>query len=106
MSRIALVTCRPGPQVSVDRDLPVLEGALREAGADASVAAWDDPEVDWDGFDLVLIRSTWDYSWRADEFLAWAERVPRLANPAAVVRWNADKRYLGDLADAGVPVVP
>ncbi|MBD0417661.1 hypothetical protein H0H10_00400 [Streptomyces sp. TRM S81-3] len=109
MPRIALVTCRPGPQVSTDRDLPVLVRALEEAGARASAEAWDDPEVDWAGFDLALIRSTWDYSWRAAEFTAWAERcgkVTRLANPAEVVRWNTDKRYLGDLAAAGVPTVP
>ncbi|MGP2441224.1 hypothetical protein [Streptomyces sp. JW3] len=106
MPRTALVTCRPGPQVGVDRDLPVLADALRAAGAEVSVEVWDDPGVDWAAFDLVLIRSTWDYSWRAAEFVAWAQRVPRLANPAAVVRWNADKRYLGDLAAAGVPVVP
>ncbi|MEU6102194.1 ATP-grasp domain-containing protein [Streptomyces flaveolus] len=107
--RIALVTCRPGPQVSVDRDLPVLVAALRDAGVGASVEVWDDDAVDWGGFDLVVIRSTWDYSWRAAEFTAWAEacgKVTRLANPAAVVRWNTDKRYLGELAAAGVPVVP
>ncbi|MGV9237843.1 ATP-grasp domain-containing protein [Streptomyces nigra] len=109
MPRIALVTCRPRPDVSEDRDLPVLVGALREAGADAGAVHWDDDGVDWGGYDLAVIRSTWDYSWRAAEFLAWAERcgaATRLANPAAVVRWNADKRYLGDLAAAGVPVVP
>ncbi|MFD5710835.1 RimK family alpha-L-glutamate ligase [Streptomyces pharetrae] len=107
--RIALVTCRPGPEVAVDRDLPELERALREAGADARTVAWDDPDADWSAFDLALIRSTWDYSWRAREFLAWAEKcqaVTRLANPADVVRWNADKRYLGELAAAGVPTVP
>ncbi|MFD8272868.1 ATP-grasp domain-containing protein [Streptomyces flaveolus] len=107
--RIALVTCRPGPQVSVDRDLPVLVAALRDAGAEASVEVWDDDAVDWGDFDLVVIRSTWDYSWRAAEFTAWAEacgKLTRLANPAAVVRWNTDKRYLGELAAAGVPVVP
>jgi glutathione synthase/RimK-type ligase-like ATP-grasp enzyme len=107
--RVALVTCRPGPQVSVDRDLPVLAGALAEAGAEASVEVWDDPDVDWGAFDLAVIRSTWDYSWRAAEFVAWAERcgkLTRLANPAEVVRWNTDKRYLGQLAAAGVPVVP
>lgn len=109
MPRIALVTCRPRPDVSEDRDLPVLVGALREAGADAGAVHWDDDGVDWGAYDLAVIRSTWDYSWRAAEFLAWAERcgaATRLANPAAVVRWNADKRYLGDLAAAGVPVVP
>ncbi|MCL8013429.1 hypothetical protein [Streptomyces sp. AS02] len=109
MPRIALVTCRPGPEISVDRDLPVLVRALRDAGAEADSVYWDDDAVDWGGYDLAVLRSTWDYSWRAAEFLAWAEqcgKVTRLANPAEVVRWNADKRYLGDLAAAGVPTVP
>ncbi|MFJ3549735.1 RimK family alpha-L-glutamate ligase [Streptomyces sp. NPDC090114] len=108
MPRIALVTCRPGPDISEDRDLPGLVRALREAGAEASAEVWDDDGVDWARFDLVVIRSTWDYSWRSAEFTAWAERcgaLTRLANPADVVRWNTDKRYLGDLAKAGVPVV-
>lgn len=108
MPRIALVTCAPGPEVAEDRDLPALVRALEDAGAEASAEVWDDGEVDWAGFDLAVIRSTWDYSWRAAEFTAWAQRcagVTRLANPADVVRWNTDKRYLGDLARAGVPVV-
>ncbi|MFC7884129.1 RimK family alpha-L-glutamate ligase [Streptomyces sp. NPDC057376] len=109
MPRIALVTCRPGPRVSVDRDLPVLVRALADAGATASAEVWDDDGVDWGAFDLAVIRSTWDYSWRSAEFTAWAEqcgKLTRLANPAPVVRWNTDKRYLGGLADAGVPTVP
>lgn len=108
MPRIALVTCRPGPGISTDRDLPVLVAALREAGADASAEVWDDPGLDWAAFDLVVIRSTWDYSWRVGEFTAWAEacgKATRLRNPADVVRWNTDKRYLGELAAAGVPAV-
>ncbi|MGW3955645.1 ATP-grasp domain-containing protein [Streptomyces sp. NPDC004752] len=109
MPRIALVTYDPGTEPNRDRDLPVLVEALTDAGAEAVAVHWDDPGVDWSGFDLVVIRSTWDYSRRAEEFVAWAERAgkaTRLANPAAVVRWNTDKRYLGDLAAAGVPVVP
>ncbi|MGW5324650.1 ATP-grasp domain-containing protein [Streptomyces sp. NPDC004014] len=108
MPRIALATYDPGDRPGRDRDLPVLVDALREAGADAEARYWDDPAADWAGYDLVLIRSTWDYSWRAAEFGAWVERVgglTRLANPAAVVRWNSDKRYLGELAAAGVPTV-
>ncbi|MER6180985.1 hypothetical protein [Streptomyces sp. NPDC001652] len=109
MPRVALVTYDPRPEPSHDRDLPVLLDALRAAGAEADAVFWDDAEVDWGGYDLALIRSTWDYSWRVAEFVAWAERcakATRLANPAEVVRWNTDKRYLGELAAAGVPTVP
>ncbi|MFH9662349.1 RimK family alpha-L-glutamate ligase [Streptomyces sp. NPDC017248] len=109
MPRIALATYDPGSGPSKDTDLPLLVRALGEAGAEAEARYWDDPAADWGGYDLVVIRSTWDYSWRAAEFTAWVERtgtLTRLANPASVVRWNADKRYLGELAAAGVPTVP
>ncbi|MFI5818102.1 RimK family alpha-L-glutamate ligase [Streptomyces rishiriensis] len=109
MARVALATYDPRPQAGKDVDLPVLLEALRAAGAEADGVFWDDADVDWASYDLVVIRSTWDYSWRADEFTAWAQKVAavtRLANPAAVVRWNTDKRYLGELAAAGVPTVP
>jgi glutathione synthase/RimK-type ligase-like ATP-grasp enzyme len=69
-------------------------------------AVWDDPAVDWDAFDLVVVRSTWDYPERRDAFVAWAQSVPRLANPAPAIAWNTDKRYLGELAAAGLPTVP
>ncbi|MEV5876079.1 hypothetical protein AB0L75_17950 [Streptomyces sp. NPDC052101] len=109
MPRIALATYDPGSEPSHDTDLPDLVRALRAAGAEAEARYWDDPDADWGGYDLVVIRSTWDYSWRAEEFDAWVGRVgalTRLANPAPVVRWSADKRYLGELAAAGVPTVP
>ena len=70
--------------------------------------AWDDPTVSWGRFDAVLLRSTWDYMDRLPEFLAWCDRVQslsRLWNPPEVVRWNTDKRYLGDLAARGLPVI-
>ncbi|MEU5958440.1 hypothetical protein [Streptomyces sp. NPDC047525] len=106
---MALVTSRPQLETGLDRDLPELARSLGAAGADVATVSWDDPRVDWEGFDLVVIRSAWDYSERVTEFVAWAGRVARLtvlANPASVVRWNTDKRYLEDLATAGIPVVP
>ncbi|MEV7501587.1 hypothetical protein [Streptomyces sp. NPDC093018] len=109
MPRIALATYDPGTAPSRDADLPVLVRALNDAGAQADAPYWDDPEIDWSAYDLVVVRSTWDYSWRAAEFTAWLERVARatrIANPAEVIRWNLDKRYLGELAAAGVPTVP
>ncbi|WP_412069707.1 ATP-grasp domain-containing protein [Rubrivirga sp. IMCC43871] len=65
--------------------------------------------VDWSAFDVVVIRSPWDYMHAPDAFLAVLAEIDaatRLENPLGVCRWNADKRYLRDLAAAGVPVVP
>jgi glutathione synthase/RimK-type ligase-like ATP-grasp enzyme len=70
---------------------------------------WDDPAVDWGRYEAVVIRSTWDYHRSLGRFLRWCEEVDavtRLVNPAPLARWNAHKRYLVELADAGVPVVP
>lgn len=78
--------------------------ALRTRGLHARWLSWDDPETE--RADLVVLRATWDYIDRLDDFLAWTRRVPNLLNPPDVVSWNADKRYLADLAEAGVPTVP
>ena len=53
-----------------------------------------------------MIRSTWDYTERRAEFLAWARSVPVLANSYRMLEWNSDKIYLRDLADAGMPITP
>ncbi len=80
--------------------------ALAARSVGAATIAWDDPDTDWSSFDAVVIRSTWDYDQRRDEFVRWCDAVgPSLHNSAALVRWNSDKRYLGDLAAAGIPVV-
>ena len=100
---VALATCRDLPDLDPDEQL--LLAPLASAGVDATVAVWDDPDVDWGRFDLVVIRSTWDYITRHEAFLTWARSVDRLANPADVIEWNTDKRYLRQLAAAGVPVV-
>jgi hypothetical protein len=102
-SRVALVVCADLPDL--DPDDRLLVAALLRRGVDAAAAVWDDPRVDWSTYDLVVLRSPWDYPQRRDEFVTWARRVPRLANPARVVAVNTDKRYLDHLASAGVPVV-
>ena len=103
-SRVALVTCDLFPELW-DDDFP-LRDALRERGLTVDAVRWDDETADWAGYDLVVIRSPWDYVARRDDFVAWAHRVPRLLNPADVIGWNTDKRYLSTLAAAGVPVIP
>lgn len=101
--RVALATFTGFPQLPED-DRRLL-GPLAELGVDAEPVLWDSG-ADWTAYDLVVVRSTWDYTWRREEFLDWASRVPRLRNPVEVLAWNTDKRYLAELAAAGVPVVP
>ena len=88
-----------------DEDAPGLIEALAGRGVEALPAVWDDQNVDWSSFDLVVVRSTWDYPARRGDFLAWAESVPRVLNAPRVLRWNTDKRYLTTLHVDAIPTV-
>ena len=102
-----LVTCEQIP--ALDPDDRLLAEDLRDRGLTVAVATWTDPGVDWSASRSCVLRSTWDYHVRYDEFLAWIDRVQtqtRLINSAPLLKWNAHKRYLRDLESAGVPVVP
>ncbi len=102
--RVAIASFRGVPPEFTDDDR--LIAALAAAGVEAQRIAWDESGVDWEVFDGVVIRSTWDYDSRRGEFVTWAERVgERLHNSPAVIRWNSDKRYLGDLGAEGIPTV-
>ncbi len=71
---------------------------------------WDRPEVRWEEFDLVVVRSTWDYHRRVDEFLQMLSAAEaagvQIENPPALIRWNLEKSYLRELARWGVATVP
>jgi glutathione synthase/RimK-type ligase-like ATP-grasp enzyme len=108
MLRVALATCASIPDLTADDRL--LIPALAARGISAVPAVWDDGAIDWTAFAAVVIRSTWDYHLKPQLFLAWIDRLEalgvRLINPAPLLRWNAEKTYLRDLAAAGVSVVP
>ncbi|NGY65620.1 hypothetical protein G7043_42705 [Lentzea sp. NEAU-D13] len=98
--KVVLASCAALPNGDGDED--ALIDALRRDGVDVVWQPWGEA-VD---ADLVVLRATWDYTERLDDFLAWCETVPALANPLPVVRWNTDKSYLVELAARGIPVVP
>lgn len=107
--RIGVVVTDTYPLEDPDHDTAPLVAELRARGADASAVVWHAPGVDWAAFDLLVLRSPWDYPERVEEFLAWlahAGAVTRVLNPPEVVRWNLDKRYLEQLAEQGVATVP
>jgi glutathione synthase/RimK-type ligase-like ATP-grasp enzyme len=85
----------------------LLRAALAARGLTAARVDWADPAVEWSRFGCAVFRTTWDYYERFPEFTAWldrVERLTRLCNPPATVRWNTDKHYLADLAGRGVPL--
>ncbi len=106
-ARIAIATAAEFPDL--DEDGPALLAALAEQDVEAEPAVWTDDGVEWQSYDLVVVRCTWDYQSRHREFLDWADRVTSvttLANPADVLAWNTTKTYLRVLREAGLPVVP
>jgi len=96
--RIAFATCSALPDGDADDRL-----AAHRLGAVFEV--WNDRGVDWEAYDRVVLRSTWDYTLHLDAFLAWCASVgpARLRNEPDLVAFNADKRYLADLPVATVP---
>ena len=103
---IALVTTQAAR--GHDHDLDILTAALDVADQKWQIVNWDDASIDWSQFSIAVLRSTWDYYARLNEFVAWVDRVStqtQLQNPAEIVRWNLDKRYLQELSANSIPVM-
>jgi glutathione synthase/RimK-type ligase-like ATP-grasp enzyme len=107
MPTVAFVTCSRFPNLT-DDDL-LTAAILRARGITVEPVLWDSEDADWASFDLVVIRSPWDYYTRYEEFLAWLDRIEeakaKLWNPLHIVRWNSDKEYLIDLEQHGIPII-
>ena len=106
--RLAFATAADHP--SIQSDDAHLAAALQQLGIEPVSCIWNDPAVDWSGFDAVLIRTIWDYFKQHAAFLGWLDRLDRLGvptiNDSRLLRWNSDKRYLFDLANHGVAIIP
>ena len=119
MTHIALLRCAQLPSF-VTWEIPnldelfaedkLLQRGLEQVGFEVSIVSWRDPNIDWEQFDMALIRSTWDYLDHPEHFLKVLAQIEasscRLFNSLEAVRWNMDKHYLLDLAGRGVATVP
>jgi glutathione synthase/RimK-type ligase-like ATP-grasp enzyme len=104
---VALVTCREA--LGIDYDMPLLFEAVRATGVAVDEVCWDDESIDWSTYNHIVIRSTWDYHRRYDEFMHWVRTVSAvstISNSVDVITWNTDKHYLAEVAEMGLPVVP
>lgn len=95
---------------ALNSDDAVAARALGRRGVRVGVPVWNDPAVDWSAFDLVVLRSCWDYWLDPAAFAAWIRSLDaaevRVWNPAGTVLWNVDKLYLAELEERGVSIVP
>lgn len=107
--RIAFVTTHDELVVHQDYDRDIHLEAAQRNGYSIEFVPWWDVNAPWEQFDLIVIRSTWDYWERYEEFLQFLDRVSSLStvwNPPELIRWNLNKRYLLDLEAVGIPIVP
>lgn len=106
--RVALATYSKAPQLAPDDQL--LPPALASLGISSEPVVWSNAAATWSDFDAVVVRSCWDYHLHFAEFLAWLARLDAAGvavwNSSPLLRWNADKRYLLDLARRGVATIP
>lgn len=108
MKKIALVSSKQyNGKVDDDR---LLLACLQKQGFDVKLVSWDDPEVIWDNFDCLILRSCWNYIYHAEEFFSWVLELEKkhiaMWNRSDVIRWNYHKKYLLDLAQKGITIIP
>ena len=108
MQRCAFLTLEDptGYHIDDDRAIPV----FADRGWAVDTIPWSLSGVDWTQYDAVVVRSTWDYQKDAGRFFGVLDGIRDsgvpLFNDLELMRWNADKNYLADLATRGVEVVP
>jgi glutathione synthase/RimK-type ligase-like ATP-grasp enzyme len=90
----------------IDPDAQLLLHALRDVDIDGQLCVWDDATVTWSDYEMVVIRSTWDYTKDRASYLEWARALPTLFNPYSIIEYSTDKHYLDDLAARGYRIIP
>lgn len=82
---------------------------FEKRGWSVETVSWHSDSPNWDKFDYVIVRSTWDYQQHAEDFLVCLEGIDTssavLLNPLSLMKWNIEKLYLKDLQSNGVPIV-
>ena len=116
MTRVAILTPDPAEVAYPDlwpKVLARLQRALDGAGIEAVPTPWTAHMDDAAGlrdYASVLPLLVWGYHHDAARWqracATWEREGVRLANPAKVLAWNTDKRYLRELAERGVAIPP
>ena len=111
--RIALVTYQQQERYTAgvsDNEDDNLLRFLREKGVDIEPVIWNAPGVNWQQYDVAIIKSPWDYHEQIDAFYNWLRATEQLGvqflNPVDMMIWNSNKKYLLEIAATGLPIIP
>lgn len=90
-----------------DRQLHV---ALLDRGIISEIVSWQE-NIDWQSFDLLILRSPWDYYEMYDDFCLWLEYLKvnrvKIANGAENIINNTNKdSQFQLLSGSGIPLIP
>ena len=89
-------------------DDALVTDAFAARGWSIEYVPWRDRAVDWNRFDAVVVRSTWDYQNDPVTFASVLATIDasnaRLANELVTMRWNLNKTYLREMDVRGVPI--
>ena len=88
----------------------LITGPLKDLGWDCDFVSWESKMIDWDQYKSVIIRSTWNYQEKYEDFIKVLNDInisnASLYNPIDIVEWNINKQYLKDLEEKKIPIVP
>jgi glutathione synthase/RimK-type ligase-like ATP-grasp enzyme len=105
--KIALLTCEKLPDLTLSDQLLIPEFIKHSIAAEAVI--WDDHTVNWNKFDYLIFRNTWDYFEKETVFNNWLDKIEHLGiktlNPVALIKENKHKFYLKELEHKGIPVI-
>lgn len=107
-SHLAIVTSADLPELFGGEKL--LLPALAQLGINTTICIWDEPDIVWQNFDAVIIRCPWDYHEKLPAFLQWLDQLRalevRVINDLDILQWNLNKKYLFELSQQQLPVIP
>jgi len=119
MTTIGFLACEttlPGSKVrredafEHDKMIAAIQPAFVERGWRLRVVDWESPLSEFDGIDLLMLGTSWNYAYKADAFLAKIEALEasgiNVCNKPEIVRWNITKTYLRELGERGARTIP
>lgn len=88
----------------------LIDQPMLALGWQTEVVSWRNSSVNWSDYEVVVIRSPWDYQDDMESFVKVLTNIEqssaRLENSLNVVQWNINKIYLTHLEADDVTIVP